>query len=130
MNRNAASAGRLAFTQYEPLGVVLAFGAFNHPLNMIVHQVGPAVAAGCPVIVKPAAATPLSCLRFVRILREAGLPEPWCQPLLLSDHELAEKMVADRPGGLFQLCRQRQSGLDASAAGWPRARAARWSTAA
>ena len=101
MNRNAASAGRLAFTQYEPIGVVLAFSAFNHPLNMIVHQVGPAVAAGCPVIVKPAAAAPLSCLRFVRILREAGLPEPWCQPLLVTDHQLAEEMVADRRVGYF-----------------------------
>jgi acyl-CoA reductase-like NAD-dependent aldehyde dehydrogenase len=101
MNRNAASAGRLAFTQYEPVGVVLAFSAFNHPLNMIVHQVGPAVAAGCPVIVKPAAATPLSCLRFVTILREAGLPEAWCQPLLVAGHDLAEEMVADRRVGFF-----------------------------
>ena len=101
MNRNAASAGRMAFTQYEPVGVVLAYSAFNHPLNMIVHQVGPAVAAGCPVIVKPAAATPLSCMRFVRILREAGLPEGWCQPLLLVDHDLAEHMVADRRVGFL-----------------------------
>ena len=62
MDRNAASAGRLAFTHHEPIGVVLAFSAFNHPLNLIAHQVGPAVAAGCPVIVKPAKATPLSLL--------------------------------------------------------------------
>ena len=54
--------------------MVVAVSAFNHPLNLIVHQVGPAVAAGCPVIVKPATDTPLSCLRFVEILREAGLP--------------------------------------------------------
>jgi acyl-CoA reductase-like NAD-dependent aldehyde dehydrogenase len=101
MNRNAASAGRLAFTNHEPIGVVLAFSAFNHPLNMIVHQVGPAVAAGCPVIVKPAAAAPLSCLRFVQILREAGLPEAWCQPLLVANHQLAENMVADRRVGFF-----------------------------
>jgi acyl-CoA reductase-like NAD-dependent aldehyde dehydrogenase len=101
MNRNAASAGRLALTQYEPIGPVLAFSAFNHPLNMIVHQVGPAVAAGCPVIVKPAAAAPLSGFRFVQILRQAGLPEPWCQPLLLTDHSLAERMVADPRIGYF-----------------------------
>jgi acyl-CoA reductase-like NAD-dependent aldehyde dehydrogenase len=101
MNRNAASAGRLAFTQHEPVGVVLAFSAFNHPLNMIVHQVGPAIAAGCPVIVKPAAAAPLSGFRFVGMLREAGLPEAWCQPLLLASHQLAESMVADRRVGFF-----------------------------
>ncbi|MCH9034251.1 MAG: aldehyde dehydrogenase family protein, partial [Planctomycetes bacterium] len=73
MRLNAASAGRVAFTLHEPIGVVLAFSAFNHPLNLIVHQVAPAVAAGCPVIVKPAQSTPPSCMRFVRILREAGL---------------------------------------------------------
>jgi acyl-CoA reductase-like NAD-dependent aldehyde dehydrogenase len=101
MNRNAASAGRVAFTQYEPIGVVLAFSAFNHPLNMIVHQVGPAVAAGCPVIVKPATATPLSCLRFVRILREAGLPDVWCQPLMVVNRELSLEMVSDRRVGYF-----------------------------
>jgi len=49
MNLNPASMDRLAFTQHEPIGVVLAFSAFNHPLNLIVHHVGPAIAAGCPV---------------------------------------------------------------------------------
>ena len=77
MNLNAASANRIAFTSFEPIGVVVAVSAFNHPLNLIVHQVGPAVAAGCPFIVKPANDTPLSCLRFVQILREAGLPKQW-----------------------------------------------------
>jgi acyl-CoA reductase-like NAD-dependent aldehyde dehydrogenase len=55
---------------------VVAISAFNHPLNLIVHQVVPAIAVGCPVIVKPASATPLSCLDFVRLVHEAGLPEP------------------------------------------------------
>ena len=95
MNLNAASAGRIAFTRYEPIGVVLAFSAFNHPLNLIVHQVGPAVAAGSPVIVKPAEATPLSCMRFVAILREAGLPDAWCQALLTDDRDLLGAMVSD-----------------------------------
>jgi acyl-CoA reductase-like NAD-dependent aldehyde dehydrogenase len=101
MNLTAASAGRAAFTQLEPAGVVLAFSAFNHPLNLIVHQVGPAVAAGCPVIVKPAEVTPLSCMRFVGILREAGLPEPWCQALVTTDLALAGSMVADERVSFF-----------------------------
>ena len=54
-----ATMGRIAFTQKEPVGVVVAVSAFNHPLNLIVHQVAPAVATGCPVIVKPAGDTPL-----------------------------------------------------------------------
>ncbi len=101
MNLNPASAGRLAFTRYEPIGVVVAFSAFNHPLNLIVHQVGPGVAAGCPVIVKPAEATPLSCMRFVSMLREAGLPEKWCQALLTTDLDVAGKLVSDRRVGFF-----------------------------
>ena len=101
MNLNAASAGRMAFTRHEPIGVVVAFSAFNHPLNLIAHQVGPAVATGCPVIVKPAEATPLSCMRFVGILREAGLPEEWCQALLTTDLDLAGKLATDGRVGFF-----------------------------
>ena len=101
MNLNAASAQRLAFTWHELIGVVLAFSAFNHPLNLIVHQVGPAIAAGCPVIVKPAEATPLSCLRLVRLLRASGLPDAWCQPLVVNDIEVAGRMVEDRRIGFF-----------------------------
>ena len=95
MGRTASSGGRLAFTQFEPIGPVLAFSAFNHPLNLIAHQVGPALAAGCPVVVKPAKATPLSCFRLVQILREAGLPDEWCQPLVTVDLDVANQMVAD-----------------------------------
>lgn len=95
MNINAASSNRLAVTRFEPIGPVVAVSAFNHPLNLIAHQVGPAIAAGCPVIVKPAEDTPLSCFRFVSILREAGLPEEWCQALVVNDLSVAEKLVTD-----------------------------------
>jgi len=95
MNVGASSTNRLAFTQLEPIGVVVALSAFNHPLNLITHQVGPAVAAGCPVIVKPAKATPLSCFRFVEMLREAGLPEDWCIPLLPENNDLSTKLATD-----------------------------------
>jgi acyl-CoA reductase-like NAD-dependent aldehyde dehydrogenase len=96
-----ATTGRLAFTHKEPVGVVVAVSAFNHPLNLIVHQVGPAVASGCPVIVKPAGDTPLSCLRFVEILREAGLPAAWCQAIVANDNDTAEKLVTDARVGFF-----------------------------
>ena len=101
MNINTASSGRLAFTRPEPIGVVVAVSAFNHPLNLIVHQVGPAVAAGCPVIVKPAEDTPISCFRFVEILREAGLPENWCQALAVNDLDVATQLVSDPRVGFF-----------------------------
>ena len=95
MSLNAASAGRLAFTRHEPIGPVVAVSAFNHPLNLIVHQVAPAIAAGNPVIVKPAEDTPLSCYRFVQILHEAGLPREWCQALVVNDVQLATRLVTD-----------------------------------
>ena len=96
-----ATMGRVAFTQKEPVGVVVAVSAFNHPLNLIVHQVAPAVATGCPVIVKPAGDTPLSCLRFVELLREAGLPAAWCQAIVADSNETAEKLVTDSRVGFF-----------------------------
>ncbi len=95
MNLNTASEGRVAFTRREPIGVVVAISAFNHPLNLIVHQAGPAIAVGCPVIVKPAEDTPLSCFRFVQILYEAGLPEDWCQALVTQKRETVESLVVD-----------------------------------
>ena len=94
MKLNAASANRMAYTLREPIGVVVAVSAFNHPFNLIVHQVCPAVAVGCPVLIKPAATTPLSCVSLLETLYEAGLPEEWAQ-LVIADNEVSEKMVTD-----------------------------------
>ncbi len=101
MDINAASHQRLALTRHEPIGVVVAVSAFNHPVNLIAHQVGPAIAAGCPVIIKPAEDTPLSCFRLVRMLHEAGLPPEWCQALVVKDVALASKLVTDARVGFF-----------------------------
>lgn len=95
MGLTAPSVGRWAFTTKEPIGVVAAISAFNHPLNLIVHQTAPAVAVGCPVVVKPASTTPLSCLALVALYREAGLPEAWCQTLITEDNGLAERLATD-----------------------------------
>ncbi|MBI2281947.1 MAG: aldehyde dehydrogenase family protein [Bacteroidetes bacterium] len=94
MGLTPASANRIAFTTKEPIGVVVAISAFNHPFNLIVHQVATAVAAGCPVIVKPALTTPLSCIEFINLLKEAGLPENWAQVLICED-VLAERLATD-----------------------------------
>ena len=94
MNINPPSAGRTAFTQHEPIGVVVAVSAFNHPVNLIIHQVAPAIAAGCPVIVQPSADTPLSCFRVVKLMHEAGLPPEWGQALFV-ERDLSEKLVTD-----------------------------------
>jgi len=94
MGLTKASVGRIAFTSREPIGIVVSVSAFNHPLNLIIHQTVTAIAAGCPVIIKPAANTPLSCLAFVDILKEAGLPKGWCQAVIC-DNEAAEMLVTD-----------------------------------
>lgn len=95
MGLTPASDNRLAFTKKEPIGVIAAISAFNHPLNLIIHQVIPAVAVGCPIIIKPAAPTPLSCLELVKILHEAGLPKAWCQTLITDDNAVAESLATD-----------------------------------
>ena len=100
MGLTPAGAGKLAFTFREPIGPVVAVSAFNHPLNLIVHQVAPAVATGCPVLVKPADDTPLSCEAFVKILYEAGLPENWCRSVPC-DLATAEKLVTDQRVAFF-----------------------------
>ena len=95
MGLTPASQNRWAFTTREPIGPVVAISAFNHPLNLIVHQVVPGIAAGCPVLVKPAPVTPLTCLHFVSLVHQAGLPESWCQAVILDDNNVAQKLAID-----------------------------------
>lgn len=75
MQRAPGTEGRIAFTLPEPIGVVLAICAFNHPLNLACHQAGTAIAAGNTCILKPASSTPISSIRLGQMMREAGLPE-------------------------------------------------------
>ena len=95
MRQNAASMNRMAYTYREAGGLVSAISAFNHPINLIIHQVIPAIAVGCPVVVKPASRTPLSCLSLVELLHQSGLPKEWCQAVVCSNED-AELLVTDR----------------------------------
>jgi acyl-CoA reductase-like NAD-dependent aldehyde dehydrogenase len=79
MGQTPTSANRIAYTFKEPIGVAVAISAFNHPMNLAIGQVIPAVAVGCPVIIRPATQTPMSALKVVEMLKEAGLPEGWAQ---------------------------------------------------
>jgi acyl-CoA reductase-like NAD-dependent aldehyde dehydrogenase len=72
--------GKLGFTLRVPIGVVGAIAPFNFPLNLVVHKVGPAIAAGCPVVLKPASQTPFSSIRLAQMLiEECGLPDDQLQ---------------------------------------------------
>lgn len=101
MGLTNSSINRIAFTLREPVGIVTAISAFNHPLNLIVHQICPAIATGCPVIIKPASATPLCCIELVKRFMQAGLPEAWCQTFISSDNQLAEILATDRRIGFL-----------------------------
>ncbi len=75
MDASAAGAGKLAFTLRVPIGIVGAISPFNFPLNLVVHKLAPAIAAGCPVVLKPASQTPVSAIKLVEMLiDECGLP--------------------------------------------------------
>lgn len=69
--------GKIAYTLRVPVGVVAAIAPFNFPLNLVAHKVAPAIAVGCPVVLKPASQTPLSSLLLAEMLTEVGLPPGW-----------------------------------------------------
>ena len=86
--------GRIGLTRRFPVGTVLAITPFNAPLLLVAHKLGPALAAGCPCIVRPASKTPLSALSLGEILLEAGAP-PSAVTVSPCSTELAERMVRD-----------------------------------
>jgi acyl-CoA reductase-like NAD-dependent aldehyde dehydrogenase len=88
-------AGRIGFTLRVPCGVVVAISPFNFPLNLVCHKVGPAIAAGNAVVIKPASDTPLSALKLTEILLEAGLPPEGVQCITGPGGTLGRALCAD-----------------------------------
>ncbi|MDE2842626.1 MAG: aldehyde dehydrogenase family protein, partial [Chloroflexota bacterium] len=86
---------QFGFTIRVPVGVVAAIAPFNFPLNLVCHKVGPALAAGNAVVLKPAGDTPLSGLKLVEILLEAGLPEEAIQCVTGSGGEIGDAITGD-----------------------------------
>lgn len=95
MERTPAGKDHIAFTMRDPIGPVLAISAFNHPLNLIAHQVGCAVASGCAVVLKPASSTPISAFFLEVAFKKAGLPENGLRVINV-EVELAEQLVASK----------------------------------
>ena len=88
-------AGKVAFTLRQPCGIVVAITPFNYPALLVMHKVGPALAAGNAVILKPARQTPLTALLLTRVLLEAGLPPNALQCLTGPGSELGNTLCAD-----------------------------------
>lgn len=93
MEASASGAGKVAFSFRVPIGVVAAITPFNFPLNLVAHKLAPAIAAGCPVVLKPAPQTPLSAVKLVDLLIEAGLSRDWISVVTDSGKEAGEPLV-------------------------------------
>ncbi len=90
---SAQGKARKIFTTREPLRCAAAITPFNHPLNQVAHKVGPAIAAGTPLVLKPSEKTPLVALMFAELLYAAGLPGPMLSVLLGPTGDVAETLV-------------------------------------
>src|SRR5215217_3981727 len=95
MDAAQAGDGKLAFTVRKPIGVVGAISPFNFPCNLVAHKLAPALAAGCPVVLKPASATPLSALLLAELEHEAGLPAGWLNVVAGPASEIGDVLVDD-----------------------------------
>ena len=95
MDASQAGAGKLAFTLRQPIGIVGAISPFNFPLNLVAHKIAPALAAGCPVVLKPASQTPFSALLLAELETEAGLPPGWLNVLVGPAAEIGDVLLED-----------------------------------
>jgi acyl-CoA reductase-like NAD-dependent aldehyde dehydrogenase len=94
MDASEVGVGKLGFTLRVPVGVVGAISPFNFPLNLVAHKVAPAIAAGCPIVLKPAGQTPFSALALQRLLvDDCGLPAPWFQVVTGRGSTVGQRIV-------------------------------------
>jgi acyl-CoA reductase-like NAD-dependent aldehyde dehydrogenase len=94
MDASEVGVGKLGFTLRVPIGVIGAISPFNFPLNLVAHKVAPAIASGCPIVLKPAGQTPLSALGLRRVLVEdCGLPPAWFQVVTGPGSTVGQRLV-------------------------------------
>jgi acyl-CoA reductase-like NAD-dependent aldehyde dehydrogenase len=93
MEASPAGVGKLGVMLRVPYGVVGAISPFNFPLNLVAHKLGPAIAAGNAVVLKPAGQTPISALKLAEILVDAGLPERWLSVIPGPGSKVGNKIV-------------------------------------
>jgi glyceraldehyde-3-phosphate dehydrogenase (NADP+) len=89
------SENRLGYFERQPIGIIGAITPFNDPLNLVAHKVGPAIAAGNAIIVKPDSKTPLSALKLAKVIHDAGLPSGVLQVITGNGSEIGNQLVED-----------------------------------
>jgi acyl-CoA reductase-like NAD-dependent aldehyde dehydrogenase len=95
MDAAQSGEGKLAFTLRRPIGIVGAITPFNFPLNLVAHKLAPALAAGCAVVLKPAAQTPLSALLLAELAEAADLPPGWLNVVAGPSSEIGDVLIED-----------------------------------
>ncbi|MGB9491127.1 MAG: aldehyde dehydrogenase family protein [Terriglobales bacterium] len=91
-----STAGRWGIVKRFPVGPVAGITPFNFPLNLVAHKVAPAIAAGCPIVLKPAPQTPLSSLLLAEVIQQAGWPDGGFNAVLLSNEDSGLLVTDDR----------------------------------
>lgn len=86
--------GKEGLINYFPIGLIAGIAPFNFPMNLAVHKIAPAIASGCPIILKPASRTPLSCLELAKIIDQTDLPKG-AVSILPMDRETGNLLVTD-----------------------------------
>ncbi|MBI3510588.1 MAG: aldehyde dehydrogenase family protein [Bacteroidetes bacterium] len=91
---SAAGEKKEGFVKYFPVGIVAGISPFNFPMNLAVHKIAPAIAAGCPIILKPASSTPLSTLELAKIIDKTDMPRG-CVSILPMNRTAGNQLVTD-----------------------------------
>lgn len=98
MDASSAGVGKLGYVKRVPIGVVAGISPFNFPLNLVCHKIAPSLAAGVPMVLKPASATPLTALKVARLFEECGLPSGWLNVVpcagSVADHMVQHEGIA------------------------------------
>jgi acyl-CoA reductase-like NAD-dependent aldehyde dehydrogenase len=101
MDAGAPGVGKVGFTRRVPVGVAAAITPFNFPLNLACHKMGPAIAAGCAVVLKPADKAPLAACLLADLALEAGLPPGWLNVVCGDPEQIARVFCEDRRVGII-----------------------------
>ncbi len=95
MDAHPAGEGKEGLILRLPVGIIGAISPFNFPLNLVAHKVGPAFAAGCAVVLKPAGATPLSALLLAQAFQDAGQPGGWLNVIVGKSRDIGDVLTED-----------------------------------
>jgi len=106
------SENRLGYYYRFPIGIIVAITPFNDPLNLVAHKVGPAIAGGNAVVLKPATVTPLSALKLGEAFIEAGLPLKILNIVTGRASRIADALVTDPRGRMISFTGGTEAGLD------------------